>query len=102
MFSALAEGHGDLKDKINIFIALCPITNLHLASSVVIRYAQRNYGVLKSTIRLLSVNTHKFFMPNLNLLNKMLCLRFPYTCDFVDTWSKPSKNQFNDADVSEA
>jgi hypothetical protein len=28
MFSALAEGHGDLEDKINLFIALCPITNL--------------------------------------------------------------------------
>jgi len=31
MFSALSEGHGNLKDKLNIFIAICPITNLHWA-----------------------------------------------------------------------
>jgi hypothetical protein len=33
MFSALAEGHGALKDKLDIFIALCPITNLKHASA---------------------------------------------------------------------
>ena len=31
MFSALALGHGGLKDKINLFIAICPITNVHYA-----------------------------------------------------------------------
>jgi len=32
MFSALSEGTGDLKDKINLFVAICPITNVALSS----------------------------------------------------------------------
>jgi hypothetical protein len=32
MFSALSLGHGNLKDKLNIFVAICPITNLHFAA----------------------------------------------------------------------
>ena len=28
MFSALSEGTADLKDKINLFVAICPITNM--------------------------------------------------------------------------
>ena len=32
MFSALSEGTGDLKDKINLFVAICPITNLGLST----------------------------------------------------------------------
>jgi hypothetical protein len=33
MFSALSFNHGDLNNKINLFVALCPITNLGLAKN---------------------------------------------------------------------
>ena len=32
MFTALAENFGGMRDKINLFVALCPITNLGYAS----------------------------------------------------------------------
>jgi hypothetical protein len=28
MFTALAENFGNMREKINLFVALCPITNL--------------------------------------------------------------------------
>ena len=36
MFSALSEGHGNLKDKLNIFIACAPIMNLKNSPNVMI------------------------------------------------------------------
>ena len=34
MFSALSEGYGNLDEKINFFVALAPIVNLHLSKGV--------------------------------------------------------------------
>ena len=50
MFSALSEGHGNLKDKINIFVVLCPITNLYYASASYMDLGYKYYGLLKNTI----------------------------------------------------
>ena len=97
MFSALAEGHGDLKDKINIFIALCPITNLYHASASFMSFAQSYYSTLESTLSMLSI--HEIKGPNWNVVSNALCLAVP--CGFIDSWSKPSKTHFNDANVVE-
>ena len=48
MFSALAENHGNLQDKINLFVALCPITNLGRSDTDI--FTKVNYGDLKSFI----------------------------------------------------
>ena len=32
MFTALAENFGNMREKINLFVALCPITNLAYSS----------------------------------------------------------------------
>jgi hypothetical protein len=45
MFSALAEGHGDLSSKLNLFVALCPIINLGWSTDGVIVFSANNYNV---------------------------------------------------------
>jgi len=53
MFSALAEGHGQLANKINLFIALCPITNLAYSSNGLINFGANpvTYGTLENTLK---------------------------------------------------
>jgi hypothetical protein len=45
MFSALAEGHGNLKEKLNLFVALCPITNLGWSTAEVIVEGAKHYDL---------------------------------------------------------
>jgi hypothetical protein len=59
MFSALSEGHGNLKDKINIFVALCPITNLYHASAGFMDWSHKYYGSLKNTLSMFSIHEIK-------------------------------------------
>lgn len=56
MFSALSEGHGDLKEKINIFIALCPITNLGHASASFMDWGRSYYTTLRDTLSFFSIH----------------------------------------------
>jgi hypothetical protein len=53
MFAALAENFGDMKSKINLFVALCPITNLGQATNgfLVNSGSQNNYYYLEKTLK---------------------------------------------------
>ena len=51
MFSALAEGHGNLESKINLFIAICPITNLGYTENKSFISAAKNYNSLENTFK---------------------------------------------------
>ena len=49
MYSALAENYGGLRDKLNLFIALAPIVNLHSSTNELLVEASKHwYGVLAS------------------------------------------------------
>jgi hypothetical protein len=43
MFAALAEGHGNLKDKINLFIALAPVANLGWSPNKMLKSMSKFY-----------------------------------------------------------
>lgn len=55
MFSALAHGHGNLKDKINLFVAIAPITNLGLATQHFIRDSAEDYGIWKAGLESMKI-----------------------------------------------
>lgn len=97
MFSALAEGHGNLKDKINLFVALCPITNLGLSSAGFMDFGAKWYGILESTFN--SLNIRQIKGPGWNRLSIALCTVVP--CDLFDKMSLPSAESFNDPRVVE-
>ena len=60
MFSALSEGHGNLKDKLHQFIAICPIINLGWSQDEVIVYAADNYNFVNKTM----ADLHIEYVPN--------------------------------------
>jgi hypothetical protein len=47
MFSALAYNHGELKDKLNIFVALAPIVNLENSPNTMIQSAANYWKLLE-------------------------------------------------------
>lgn len=98
MFSALAEGHGNFKDKLNIFIAVSPITNLYYATAGFIDLGKNIYDSFKNTLSFFSI--HQILGPNWNYIGKALCLQIP--CGIIDSWAKATVTPFNDAKVVEA
>ena len=56
MFSALSEGHGNLQNKINLFVAISPITNLNLAKAPFGTTDETVIDVLSGLANVLGVN----------------------------------------------
>lgn len=50
MFSALAEGHGNLHQKLHNFVALCPIINLGWSQDEIIVFSASNYNLVNTTL----------------------------------------------------
>jgi hypothetical protein len=51
MFSALSEGHGDLKNKLNLFVALCPIVNLGYSNDTLMTETSAHYDLIDKTLK---------------------------------------------------
>jgi hypothetical protein len=77
MFAALAEGYGDLKDKINLFVALCPITNLgYTTNKGMVKYSNpSSYNKIVKVLADMSIN--EFYGPEWKYASGALCLEFP-------------------------
>lgn len=56
MFSALAYNHGKLNEKINLFVALAPVTNLGKTEEKVIKLIGNLEGAAKKLMELLEIN----------------------------------------------
>lgn len=58
MYSALSENHGNLNDKLSIFIALCPITNLHLSTDKIFTHVinKMTLYIFRKTALTLGIN----------------------------------------------
>jgi len=59
MFTALAENFGDLNDKINLFVALAPVTYLQDSTDALMKYAADFFPTLQTTFEELAV--HELF-----------------------------------------
>lgn len=55
MFSALALGHGELNEKINLFVSIAPITNLGLATAGFMDFGNNWYEPVKNAFKTLSI-----------------------------------------------
>lgn len=98
MFSALAEGTGDLKDKINLFVAIDPITNIGFSSVKFFPTDEKQYKDL--TKPLISLDVDEIRGPKWNLIEKVLCVVFP--CGFLDQITpEVVASEFNDADITD-
>jgi hypothetical protein len=55
MFSALAKNHGDLRNKIDLFVALAPVTNLGATNNVFLKAMANVESISRSTLNSLGV-----------------------------------------------
>lgn len=86
MFSALSEGHGNFKNKLHHFIALCPIINLGWSQDEVIVYAAENYDFVNKTM----AHLHLVDIPNPGHMSadfvKSVCALLP--CSVFDHFAR--------------
>ena len=92
MFSALADGYGDLQNKINVFIALAPIIHVHGTHDNFIYTISKSIPLVKTFLD--SVNIHEFFGPQWNNIEGEFCLMFEDLCDIVAVRDVPY-NDYN-------
>lgn len=99
MFSALSEGHGNLQDKLNIFVAICPITNLHWADPPI---GNLNKAVDDSLIALTKFNgIWELYGPGWSSIVQQVCAVFP--CAAITQFFDSNPSDYNDpvrSDVS--
>jgi len=50
MFSALAEGHGNLKDKVNMFVALAPVVYMGNSQDGLLRKVSAAGEILRDSL----------------------------------------------------
>jgi len=88
MFTALAEDFGDLEDKINLFVALAPIT--HLAGSHNAAFWEEISGIIPVLRDLLNAfDIYELFGPTWNEVKGPVCLVFTDLCDLMTVQNVP-------------
>jgi len=96
MFSALAEGHGKLKDKINLFVALAPVVNLGWTTNGLLKNIKGFVKTVQNSLWSLGIT--EFKGPHMTYGYRTFCLGFPYTCKLIDRFGSMSDNEWNNSD----
>ena len=79
MFAGLAKQNYYWKDKLNLFIALAPVTKLDYSTSTFIQYTAKYSDYIESTLRFVGI--YEFF----NIANSNTVT---YTCRLLPSWCK--------------
>lgn len=91
MFTALAKNFGNLRDKINLFVALCPITNLGYSTASITQNAGSKFGYSTIANTLYSFSIHELLGSKSEYLSAAFCLVFPCSALSAFSDSKESK-----------
>ena len=99
MFSALSEGHGNLRDQIKVFVAICPITNLHWADPPI---GSLNKSIDDTFIGFVEFNNFwELYGPGWSNIVQYVCAAFP--CGVFTEFFDGNPSDYNDpvrSDVS--
>lgn len=79
MFTALAENFGNLNDKINVFVALAPVTYLQDSTDALMRYASDFFPYLQTTFQ--ELGAHELFGSTWSEVQDKICILFKGICD---------------------
>jgi hypothetical protein len=99
MFTALGENFGNMQDKINLFVALCPITNLEHSSASLMKTAATKAGYTSIANALWVTRIHELMGPNSSYIQASLCLIFP--CEGLKVFSDSADSKRNDKTTSD-
>ena len=75
MFAALVRNHGNLREKLNLFVALAPVTRISNISEGMMRSLADNIGTLQWVLEFLNVDT--ILGPGTDWVERELCPYFP-------------------------
>lgn len=81
MFTALAEGFSDMQDKLNLYIALAPITRLFGSKSPFLLSLSDKIPLVRNLLNFL--NIQEFFGPSWNAISEDFCIVLEDLCDQV-------------------
>lgn len=79
MFTALAEDFGQLKDKINLFVALAPITNLGGSNDKFFHTLAVSLPMVKGMLKMIGMN--EMFGDDWDTFSGGFCMIFSSLCD---------------------
>jgi hypothetical protein len=79
MFTALAEGFGNINDKLNLYVALAPITRLFGSKSPFLQSLSNKIPLVRELLNFL--NIQEFFGPTWNAISEDFCIVFSDLCD---------------------
>ena len=79
MFTALAEGFGNINDKLNLYVALAPITRLFGSKSPFLQSLSSKIPLVRELLNFL--NIQEFFGPTWNAISEDFCIVFGDLCD---------------------
>jgi hypothetical protein len=99
MFSALSANHGDLQDKLNLFIALAPIINVANSPNSVMQNAASQWHLLESSVSLFRIYELKDSKTDANM--KAFCVTFGLLCDAVNSLLNIGTSPWNDPEISD-
>ena len=92
MFSGLAEGHGKLREQIKLFVAICPITNLHWAEPPV---GSLSKSVDDAFISFVQFNNFwELYGPGWSNIVQLVCAAFP--CAAITEFFDSNPSSYND------
>lgn len=94
MFTALAENFGNMREKINLFVALCPITNLAYSTDGMMQKAATSAGYSSLANTLSTFGIHELMGPRWAYLEASLCLVFP--CSLLSGFGDGKASSIND------
>lgn len=93
MFSALAYNHGDLKDKLNLFVALAPIINLANSPNSLMQSAANHWRLLEGQLHFFNAYSINTTFSSLSTL----CVFIPHICSGISNFINPV-TEWNDKD----
>lgn len=94
MFSALAEGHGNLSSKLSLFVAICPVTNLNHASNAIGQLTETMLYFLAGTLS--NFKIYEILGPSWIYYQNMICRAFP--CEIFSMFYIMADNEYNDSE----
>ena len=93
MFTALAENFGDVQNKINLFVALAPITHLFGSHNEFFNALSKSIPLARQVLHFLGI--YEFFGDDWHKISGPFCTLFEELCDSHSLGNVPY-NDYND------
>jgi len=93
MYSALTENHGDLQDKLNIFVALAPVVNLHNSPNSMLVNASKLWRQLEPAAK--KFKAYEIRNPATDKALKLFCGTFSSLCGAITGFLNMEASPYN-------